>query len=71
MNKGTKEEKNEKYTNKTDKVTEEVQTIRYTIKKFLELIREIFDADACHLYLINTEINNSEKEQYITLLPPF
>lgn len=65
MEKGTEELHIEKYTTKTDKVTEEVQTIRYTIKKFLELIREIFDADACHLYLINTEMDISEKEGYI------
>lgn len=48
-----------------DKVTEEVQTVKYTIRKFLDLIREIFKADVCFLYLINTEMDNYEKEGYV------
>ena len=61
----TKERETKKIHTDTDKVFEEVQTIRYTQKKFLELFRAIFDADACHLYLISTEMDDSEKKDII------
>jgi hypothetical protein len=48
-----------------DKVTEEVTNIKYTIRKFLELIREIFDADVCYLYLINEDMDVDEKLNYL------
>lgn len=55
----------EKYAIKKDKVAEEVQTARYSLKKILELTREIFKADSCYLYLVNTEMDDDEKNEII------
>ncbi|MDR7666623.1 hypothetical protein RG963_12720 [Methanosarcina sp. Z-7115] len=51
----------------TDKVTEEVTNIKYTIKKFLELFRKVFGADACYLYLINKEMDPDEKREILEI----
>jgi hypothetical protein len=55
----------EKYAIKRDKVAEEVKTVRYSLKKLLELTREIFEADSCYLYLVNTEMDDDEKSEII------
>lgn len=46
-------------------VMEAPSNIKYTIKKFLELIRGIFDADACYLYLLATEMDSDEKKEIL------
>jgi hypothetical protein len=46
-------------------VTEDVKTVKSTIKKFLELIRNIFNADVCYLYLINNAMDDHEKGIYL------
>lgn len=39
--------------------------IKFTIRKVLELFRDIFNADACYLYLINTEMDPYEKMEIL------
>lgn len=65
MDKETGKAQGEKYAIKRDKVAEEVQTVRYTLKEFLELTRNIFGADSCYLYLVNTEMDEYEKDECI------
>ncbi|MDY0128608.1 MAG: hypothetical protein RBR63_00200 [Methanosarcina vacuolata] len=47
---------------KGERVTGEAQNVKSTINAFLELIREIFDSDACYLYLINTDMDEYERK---------
>ena len=39
-----------------DKEIGEVKAVKSTIKHFIGLIRDIFDAEVCYLYLINYEL---------------
>lgn len=45
-----------------DKDSENVHTVKSTINQFIGLIRAIFDADACYLYLINYSMDDLEKK---------
>ena len=65
MDKEVEKTQGEKYASKRDKVAEEVQTVRYTLRKFLELIRKNFEADSCYLYQVNTEMDEDEKKECI------
>lgn len=47
-----------------DKVIGKAETVKSTIKEFLELFRAKFDADVCYLYLVNTEMDEFEKKGY-------
>lgn len=49
----------------TDYVTEEVTTIKYTIRQFLGLLRDIFNADACYLYLVSKNMDPDEKMEIL------
>jgi hypothetical protein len=42
----------------------EAKTAKATIKQFIGLIRAIFGAEVCYLYLINYEMDRAEKEEY-------
>lgn len=47
-----------------DKGIGEVKTVKSTIKQFIGLIRGIFDAEVCYLYLINYDMDEDEKKGY-------
>lgn len=47
-----------------DKEIGEAKTVKATIKQFIELIRDIFDADVCYLYLIKHDMDSGEKKRY-------
>jgi len=47
-----------------EEVIGEVKTVKSTIKQFIELIRQIFNAEVCYLYLVNKDMDNDEKKQY-------
>jgi hypothetical protein len=44
-----------------DRAIDKAGIVKSTIKEFLELFRAIFKADVCYLYLVNKEMDNSEK----------
>lgn len=48
-----------------ERVTGKAETVKSTIREFLELFRAKFDADVCYLYLVNKSMDNYEKIQYI------
>jgi len=47
-----------------DNDIDEAKTAKATVKQFIGLIRAIFDAEVCYLYLINYEMDRDEKEEY-------
>lgn len=47
-----------------DKVIDEVKAVKSTIRQFIELIRDIFNADVCYLYLTNFSMDEDEKRVY-------
>ena len=48
-----------------DKEIGEVKAVKSTIKHFIGLIRDIFDAEVCYLYLINYDMDEDEKKIYL------
>lgn len=48
-----------------ERVTGKAETVKSTIREFLELFRAKFDADVCYLYLVNKSMDNYEKIQYV------